>query len=138
MDPAPAAARQGSGLAWGFAGWPIGPACRHGYLPVPQAGPCAFLRGACLGLRVGVHQRGGQPWQRVQQVVLGADRDLVCLHRTGSGVDDDLAFGVPDPAQPDLAHAQYPRRGAQRLLSLIDQGRVHGVYQLPAIVGYDL
>jgi hypothetical protein len=58
------------------------------------------------GLRVGVHQRGGQSWQRVQKVVLGADGDLVGLDRAGSGVDDDLAFGVqmvPDPAQPDLA-----------------------------------
>jgi hypothetical protein len=34
---------------------------------------------ACLGLRIGVHQRGGQPRQRKQQIVLGADRDLVRL-----------------------------------------------------------
>ena len=71
---------------------------------------------ACLGLRVGVHQRGGQPWQRVQQAVLGLDRDLVCLDRAGTGVDDDLAFGaqlVPDPAQPDLAHAQHSWRRTQ-------------------------
>ena len=58
------------------------------------------------GLRVGVYQRGGQARQRVQQVVLGADRDLVRGDGAGTGVDDDLAFGaqlVADPAEPDLA-----------------------------------
>jgi hypothetical protein len=42
----------------------------------------------------------------VQQVVLGADRDLVSLDRAGTGVDDDFAFGAqmaPDPPQPDPA-----------------------------------
>ena len=66
---------------------------------------------ACLGLWVGVHQRGGQPRQRMQQVVLGVDRDLVRLDRAGIGIDDDLAFGaqmVPDPAQPDLAPPSTP------------------------------
>jgi hypothetical protein len=60
---------------------------------------------ACLGLRVGVHQRGRQPRRRVQQVVLGVDRDPVRLDRAGTGIDDDLAFSaqtVPDPAQPLL------------------------------------
>ena len=55
--------------------------------------------GACLGLWVGVHQRGGQPRQRVHEVVFGVDRDLVGLDRAGTGIDDDLAFGaqmVPD------------------------------------------
>ena len=68
---------------------------------------------ACLGLRVGVHQRGGQPRQRMQQVVLGVDRDPVCLDRAGTGIDDDLAFSaqaVPDPAQPDLADIEHSRR----------------------------
>ena len=67
--------------------------------------------GALLGLRVGVHQRRGQPRQSVQQVVFGVDRDLVGLDRAGTGIDDDLAFGaqmVPDPPQPDLAAAQHP------------------------------
>jgi len=53
-------------------------------------------------LRVGVHQRGGQPRQRVQQVVLGVDRDPVRLDRAGTGIDDHLAFSaqtVYDPAQ---------------------------------------
>ena len=66
---------------------------------------------ASPGLRIGVHQRGGQPRQRVQQVVLGVDCDLVCLDCAGIGVDDDFAFGaqlVPDPAQPHLAHRQAP------------------------------
>ena len=67
--------------------------------------------GALLGLRVGVHQRGGQARQRVQQVMLRVDRDPVGLDRAGPGVHDDLAFGaqmVPDPPQPDLAAAQHP------------------------------
>jgi len=75
---------------------------------------------ARLGLRVGVHQRGGQPWQRVQQVVLGADRDLVSLHRTGAGVDDDLTFGaqmMPDPAQPDLTNTPVPPGVARNVCS---------------------
>ena len=66
---------------------------------------------ACLGLRVGVHQRGGQPRQRMKQVVLGVDRDPVRLDRAGTGIDDNLAFSaqmVPDPAQPDLAGPSTP------------------------------
>ena len=86
---------------------------------------------ACLGLRVGVHQRGGQPRQRVQQVVLGINRDLVSLDRAGPGIDEDLAFSaqlVPDPAQPDLADIEHARGRAQRLLHLIDQGGVDRVH----------
>jgi len=59
--------------------------------------------GALLGLRVGVHQRSGQPRQRMQQVVLGLDRDLVSLDHAGTSIDDHVAFGaqlVPDPPQP--------------------------------------
>ncbi len=70
----------------------------------------------------------------MQQVVLGVDRDLVGLDRAGIGVDDDLAFGaqlVPDPPQPDLAHAEHARRRAQGLFHLIDQGRVDRVHQPP-------
>jgi hypothetical protein len=71
----------------------------------------------------------------MQQVVLGVDRDLVCLDRAGTGVDDDLAFGtqmVPDPPQPDLANPQHSRRRAQGLLHLVDQGGVDSVHQPPA------
>jgi len=59
---------------------------------------------AVLGLRIGVHQRRGQPRQRVQQAVLGIDCDLVSLDRADSGIDDHFTFGaqlVPDPPQPD-------------------------------------
>ena len=49
---------------------------------------------ALPGLRVGMHQRSGQARQRMQQVVLGIDRDLVSLDRAGTGIDDDLAFGA--------------------------------------------
>ncbi len=38
---------------------------------------------ARLGLGIGVHQRGGQPGQGMQQIVLGADRDLMRLDRAG-------------------------------------------------------
>jgi hypothetical protein len=66
---------------------------------------------ACLVLRVGVYQRGGQPRQRVQQVVLGVDRDPVRLDRAGTGIGDNLAFGaqaVPDPAQPTWPTSSTP------------------------------
>jgi hypothetical protein len=70
----------------------------------------------------------------VQQIVLGVDRDLVGLNGTGTGIDDDLAFGpqmMPDPAQADLANTQHPRRRAQCLLHLIDQGRIDRIHQPP-------
>ena len=78
---------------------------------------------AGLDLRVGVYQRRGQPWECMQQVVLGVDRDLVCPDRAGTGIDDDLAFGaqmVPDPAQPKVAHAHHSGCRPQGLLQLID------------------
>ena len=89
---------------------------------------------ACLRLRVGVHERRAQARQRVQQAVLGVDRDPMGLDRAGPGVDDDLAFGaqpVPGPPQPDLTDAEDPRRRAQGLLHPIDQGRVDGIHQPP-------
>jgi len=90
---------------------------------------------ACLRLRVGVHERRAQARQRMQQAVLGVDSDPVGLDRAGTGVDDDLAFSaqpVPDPPQPDLAHAEHPRRAAQGLFHLVNQGRVDGIHQ-PAV-----
>ena len=87
-----------------------------------------------LGLGIGVHQRGGQPGQGVQQVVLGSDRDLVRLDRAGPRVHRDLAFGaqlMADPAQPDLACTEDSRGGAEGLLGLVDQGRVDRVHQAP-------
>src|SRR5215471_20488030 len=91
--------------------------CRFGSVPdlVPRparlAGPAAsaspvgsqdsMMIIACLGLRVGMHQRGSQPRQRMQQVVLCIDRDLVSLDRAGIDVDNDLTLGtqmMPDPA----------------------------------------
>ena len=59
--------------------------------------------GALTGLGVGVHQRHAQVRHGVPEVVLRADRDLVCLNHAGAGVDDHLALGVQlvaDPAQP--------------------------------------
>src|SRR5271170_1766729 len=56
------------------------------------------------GLRVGVHYRGSEPRQGMQQGMLRADRDLVGLDRRSGSIDDDLALGaelVADPAQPD-------------------------------------
>jgi hypothetical protein len=35
--------------------------------------------GTRVGLRIGVHERRRQPRQRVQQGMLGADRDLMSL-----------------------------------------------------------
>ena len=81
---------------------------------------------ALPGLRIGVDQRRGQARQRMQQAMLGVDRDLVRGDRAGIGINNDLAFSpqlMADPPQPDLAHAQHPRGGQQRLLHPIDQGR---------------
>ena len=36
-----------------------------------------MMIGALLGLRIGVHQRGGEARQRMEQAMLGVDRDLV-------------------------------------------------------------
>jgi hypothetical protein len=70
--------------------------------------------GVAPGLRVGVHQRRGQPRQRVQQTALGADRDLMGLDSAGTGVNDHFAFGpqlMADPPQPDLADTRHPGSG---------------------------
>ena len=77
---------------------------------------------ARLRRRIGVHQRGGQPGQGMEQAVLGTDRDLMRLDGTGPGVDGDLAFGaqlVADPPQPDLPGIEDPGGGAEGLLSLM-------------------
>lgn len=90
--------------------------------------------GVALRLRVGMDQRGGQARHRVQQAVLGVNRDLVCLDGAGTWADDDLAFGpqlMADPPQPDLADAQHSLGAAQRLFHLVHQGGVDGVYQPP-------
>ena len=54
---------------------------------------------ARLGAGIGVDQGRGQPRQGVEQVVLGADRDLVRLDRADTGVNDDFARprGCADP-----------------------------------------
>jgi hypothetical protein len=61
--------------------------------------------GAVMGLGVGVDERGGQPRDGEQEIVLGGDCDLVGLHGGDVRVDDHFAFGadlVADPAQPYL------------------------------------
>ena len=75
--------------------------------------------GAVAGLGVGVDERCCQRRDRVQPVVLGADRDLVGADGGDGEVDDDLALGLElmtDPAHPD------PGR-----LALVDDGRIAGV-----------
>lgn len=84
---------------------------------------------APAGLRIGIHQRGGQPRQFMQQAVLGVNGDPVCLNRP------DLALGtqiMPDPPQPDR-NAQYPWRRLQNPLALVHQGGVHRALQAPAL-----
>jgi hypothetical protein len=73
---------------------------------------------ARAGLRIGVHQRGGQPGQRVGQVV--GDRDLMRLDGTSPGVD--FAFGpqlMPGPPQADLSNVAV--RPLDRLSSINDE-----------------
>jgi hypothetical protein len=72
---------------------------------------------------VGVDERAGQPGDRVQEIMLGVDRDLVGDRGGDVGRDDDFAFGpqlMADPAQPDLAGAEHPVRRPQRALGLVD------------------
>jgi MFS family permease len=78
--------------------------------------------GALPGLRVGVHDDRGQPWQCVQQVVFGVDGDLVRLERGNVAAHDDLALGaqlVTDPAEPDQPGAEHAGGGPQRVLGLV-------------------
>ncbi|GEM_PF-2263356 len=73
---------------------------------------------AVARLGISVHKRRGQLRQRVQQIVLGADRHEMRLDRGGIGIDDHLAFGpqpMADPAEPDLTDVQHARRAAQHL-----------------------
>jgi hypothetical protein len=82
--------------------------------------------------RVGVHQRGREPGYRVDQGVLGRDRDVVGLDDRAVWIDTDLALGVErmaDPAQPHLADGQNAGSGAQDGLDLLGQGRVHAVHE---------
>jgi len=83
--------------------------------------------GAFPGLRVCGYQRGGQARQRVPQAVLGADGDLVGLDRAGTGLADHRVAGSADGARSTGARTQHPGRRVQRLLHLIDQGRVNRV-----------
>src|SRR6266851_8151352 len=78
-------------------------------------------------LGVSVDESGRQPRNGMQQVVLGADRDLVSLDGGDVRADDHFALGadlVPDPAQPYLADIQHAESGAQGALGLVDERRV--------------
>ena len=89
---------------------------------------------ARLGAGIGVDQGRGQPRQGVEQVVLGADRDLVRLDRADPGVNDDFALGaqlMSDPPQADLACIKDAGGGAEGPLGLVDQGRVDRIHQAP-------
>ena len=83
---------------------------------------------------VGVHERAGQPRDRVQEIVLGVDRDLMGRGGGEVGRDHDLALGpqlMADPAQPDLAGAEHAVGRPQGALGLVDEGGVDGVHQPP-------
>ena len=70
----------------------------------------AWWSAPVVRLRVGVHERRGQPGYGVHEPVLGVDGDRVRLDHGRCGVDDDLALGaqpVPDPAQPDRADVEH-------------------------------
>jgi hypothetical protein len=94
------------------------------------------MRPACL-LRlvgVGVDERGGQPRDGVQEIMLGVHRDLVSRRGGEAGRDHDLALGpqlVADPAQPDLAGAEHSVGRPQGALGLVDEGWIDGVHQPP-------
>ena len=58
-----------------------------------MVGQVGVVVGAVVGLRVGVHERGREPGQRVDEAMLGLDRDTVSLHKGQMRVDHDLALG---------------------------------------------
>ena len=83
---------------------------------------------------VGVDQRGRQPRDRVQQIMLGGHRDLVRRRGGEAGRDHDLALGpqlMADPAQPDLTGAEHAVGRPQGALGLVDEGGIDGVHQPP-------
>jgi hypothetical protein len=83
---------------------------------------------------VGVDQRGGQPGDRVQQIMLGGHRDLVRRRGGEAGRNHDLALGpelMADPAQADLAGAEHAVGRPQGALGLVDEGGIDGVHQPP-------
>jgi hypothetical protein len=83
---------------------------------------------------VGVDERAGQPRDGVQEIMLGVHRDLVSRRGGEIGRDHDLALGpqlMADPAQPDLAGAEYPVGHPQGALGLVDEGWIDGVHQPP-------
>jgi hypothetical protein len=70
--------------------------------------------GRCPEAAVGVDEGSGQPRDGMQQIVLGADGDLVRLPGSDVRADDHLAFGadlVADPAEAYLADIQHAAGG---------------------------
>jgi hypothetical protein len=83
---------------------------------------------------VGVHERGGQPRDRVQEIMLGGHRDLMRRRSGEIGCDHNLALGpqlMADPAQADLAGAEHAVGRPQGALGLVDEGGIDGVHQPP-------
>ena len=92
------------------------------------------MRVSAGDLGIGVDQRTGQARDRMQQSVLGADRELMRLHGADVRGNHDLAFGpelMADPPHPHLPHPQHTRRGPQHVFGLINQRRVHRIHQPP-------
>ena len=88
--------------------------------------------------RVGVHHGAGQAGDRVDQPVLGADRDVVRLHAVSCpGLRRSRTRpGAWRPTQRSrTGRVQDARRGPQRRLGLIGQGRIHAVHETPATSG---
>src|ERR1017187_2656951 len=65
---------------------------------------------------VGVHGRGREPRDRVDQSVFGADRDVMGLDDRAARVDRDLALGPErgGPPPPPAAPPPHPARGGAR------------------------
>ncbi|CAM5338199.1 hypothetical protein SALBM311S_08110 [Streptomyces alboniger] len=81
-----------------------------------------------------MHQCGREPWHRVQQGVLCLHGDGVRLTYRRLAVHDDRHLGaqpVPDPPQPQLAHAAHPFDLPYCPLGPVDQGRIDGVQHAP-------
>jgi hypothetical protein len=87
---------------------------------------------AFAGLQVRVHESGRETRKRVKQLMLCCDGNLMSCYGGRVGADHDLAFGpelMAYPSQPDVAEVQNAGDRSQRLLRLINQGRIDGIHQ---------
>jgi hypothetical protein len=83
-------------------------------------------------LGVGMDQRGIEPGQCVEQLVLSLDRNGMGLNSGAIRRDHDLALGaelVADPSQPDLTDVADAWHTAEGGLSMVDERGIDGIHE---------